>query len=375
MVMVEPENLRFRRSGIDLVSSMRIRYQNGERYSAKLLLQNSVLDLQQILPLIQEEATLLQACGKTQRIRRGAARWKELEKALVVAFAERRRAGHIFRRGWFERTAKRLFEEIYPDSFVKFRISQGWFNRFLSRNKITLRIVTNEAQETPAECFTIILNFLCFNRRNSQLRDGSEDILLGVLSVGRYLLSNIINMNQTPLPWEYLEGRTYEFKGNQTVWAKSRKSGWGKRQATIQLTIFADGIARVKPLMIFCGESKSKSAARKREARRYDPRVVVRFNKKAYANTDIILFWLQDLLLPVLGTRPTLLVMDLFRSHRSDPVRVCLKDNDISLSLVPGGCTGLLLPLDVSVNRPFNDILKDEICNGGGSPRYSSEFW
>jgi len=186
--MVEPENLQLRRSGIDSVSSMRIRYQNGERYSAKLLLQNSVLDLQLILPLIQEEATLLRAYGKTQRIQRGAARWKELEKELVTAFAERSRAGHIVRCGWFECTAKRLFVEIYPDSFVEFRFSQRWFNRFLSRNKITLHIITNKAQETPAECFTIIINFQGFNRRNSQLWDGSEDIPLGVLSVGRYLL-------------------------------------------------------------------------------------------------------------------------------------------------------------------------------------------
>ena len=200
---------------------------------------------------MQEEAFLLQACGRSQRVRPSAARWKELEKALIIAFTERQEAGHIVRRGWFERTAKRLFKELYPSSSVEFRFSQGWFGRFLSRNEITLRITTNKAQQTPTEYLMVIINFPCFNRRNSQLRDGSEDLLVGVLCVGRYLLSNIVNMDQTPLPWEYLEGRTCNFKGGRTVWVKSRKSGWGKQQATIQLTIFADSIARVKPLMIF----------------------------------------------------------------------------------------------------------------------------
>jgi len=64
----------------------------------------------------------------------------------------------------------------------------------------------------------MIINFLCFNQQNSQLQDASED---AVCTVGRYLTSNIINMDQTPLPWEYLEGRSYETKGNKSVWAKS----------------------------------------------------------------------------------------------------------------------------------------------------------
>jgi len=70
-------------------------------------------------------------------------------------------------------------------------------------------------------------------------------------------------MDQTPLPWEYLEGRSYETKGNKTVWAKSRQSGWGKRQATMQFTTFADGVARVLPLMIFRGKEYSKTTVRK----------------------------------------------------------------------------------------------------------------
>jgi len=206
----------------------------------------------------------------------------------------------------------------------------------------------------------MIINFLCFNRRNSQLRDGSEDT---VYAVGRYLTSNIINMDQTPLPWEYLEGRTYEVKGNKTVWAKSRQSGWGKRQATMQFTIFADGIARVLLLMIFRGKEESKMQARERETLRYDTRVVVSFNSKAYVTTATILHWLLKQLLPELGGLPSLLIMDLLRSHRTKPVKKLLKKNDVTLSLVPAGCTGIVQLVDISFNRPFKDMLKEEIDN------------
>ena len=255
--------------------------------------------INQISKWRRDEALFLKACAKTQRIRHSNPRWKELERVLILKFAERRNAGCVVRRGWFERTAKQLFKEIYPESSVKFRFSQGWFARCLHRNAITLRIITNKAQETPEEYCEMIISFLCFNRRNSQLRDGTEDMIRGVLIVGRFLLSNILNMDQTPLPWEYLAGKTYDFKGKKTIWVKSRKSGWDKRQATIQLTIFADGIARVKPLLIFRGAAVSNSTSRWREVLRYDPRVVVKFNNKAYATSEIIIFWLQELLLPV----------------------------------------------------------------------------
>ena len=91
-----------------------------------------------------------------------------------------------------------------------------------------------------------------------------EDMALrSVIAVGCYLFSNILNMDQTPLPWEYLEGKTYEFKGSKTVWVRTRRSGWDKRQATIQLTIFADGINRVMPLIIFRGAENNTSAPRR----------------------------------------------------------------------------------------------------------------
>ena len=66
-------------------------------------------------------------------------------------------------------------------------------------------------------------------RRNSQLRpeaeqeSGDQSAL-----IGHYQLSNISNMDQTPLPFEYLEGQTYNKIGEKTIWAQSSQSGWDK---------------------------------------------------------------------------------------------------------------------------------------------------
>jgi len=75
-----------------------------------------------------------------------------------------------------------------------------------------------------------------------------------VPAVGRYWLQNICNMDQTPVPYEYLEGQTYNLIGKKSFCLQSSKSGWDKRQGTIQLTIFADVISHVLPLISFRGQ-------------------------------------------------------------------------------------------------------------------------
>ena len=45
--------------------------------------------------------------------------------------------------------------------------------------------------------------------------------------------------------------------------------------------------------------------------------------------------------------------------HTKKEVLNTLRSHQITSSLVPVGCTGLVQPLDVALNKPLKDILRD----------------
>lgn len=305
----------------------------------------------------------------------GICLYPEMEKQLYEKFCERREEGMMVRRIWFRLSSRLIFKEVYPElDHSQFRFSAGWFSGFLGRWGISLRVTTNKAQEVPENFKNLLVSWLRFNRRNSQVRSGDYKN-----EVGRMSLGHIGNMDQTPLPFEYLSGKTYAKKGDKTIWAKSLRSGWDKRQATLVLTVFGDGNGKVKPIIIFKGTADKEKQHRfyGEERKQYDSRVVVWFNPKGYCNTQTTVQWIKELLLPALHPsgpamwaggpsllqkpQPSLLALDAASFHHSPEVLNLLKEKDIIPSLIPGGCTGLIQVLDVSVNKPFKDMLKNEL--------------
>ena len=53
-----------------------------------------------------------------------------------------------------------------------------------------------------------------------------------------------------------------------------------------------------------------------------------------------------------------LLVWDMFRAHCCDSVKEKLKEYRTRQAVIPGGCTSVLQPLDVSINKPFKTYLQ-----------------
>lgn len=135
----------------------------------------------------------------------------------------------------------------------------------------------------------IINRFLRFIRRVSTLQHQSRAITMILCSPERrFKKARILNLDETPIPFEYLDGVTWEVKGNKTVAGKSNYSRWNKRQVTLVLCIFADGVHWLRPTIIFHGKpTKEGGQVYEKECHFYAADFAVEFNEIAYNNEDL----------------------------------------------------------------------------------------
>ncbi|KAK7219082.1 hypothetical protein V2G26_007085 [Clonostachys chloroleuca] len=180
--------------------------------------------------------------------------------------------------------------------------------RSYSHETKEVRRVTRRATKTPEEAVSIINNFLRFIRRISNKRSTALDRILVTMSpTRRFQRGCIINIDETPMPFEYLDGYTYEIKGSKTISGKSDRSGWNKH----------------------------------------------------YNNEELLRQWISNELALILNGKEHLLVMDVGSFHTTEDVLQDLRGLKITTALIPAGCTSLLQPLDTAVNKPFKDWLAE----------------
>ena len=274
--------------------------------------------------------------------------WPDVEEKLHAEFAELRAKGLKIKHYWFHTRAMQLMSELHPD--VDFKFSPGWFDRFKVRNRISYRRSTNVAQTKPADMEDKVRAFHLEIRRVSA-STGSEEPL------GKFQLSTVANVDQTPLPFTFNCGQGYNKTGEKTVWHRGAASGLDKRQCTVQLTIFADGEARVPPLLIFRGKGLRISQVEKTQ---YDRRVRVQFQENAWCDEAQMLKWVNHMWkcpFSPNAEKPKLLIADVHRAQKTTKVLNALEACKTTVVLVPPGCTSLVQPLDVVVNGKFKQIV------------------
>ena len=150
-----------------------------------------------------------------------------------------RRQGVKVKGFWFRAWAKQLLQRMHPDD--TFHFSDSWFSGFKFRHRISLWIPTNTSQKPAADKREAIQQFHRTIRKIATEERPTRP-------VGRFTLKQIANVDQTPLPFSFTNGGTYADTADKTVWVRGDGSGLDKRQCMAQITLFADGEPRTKPL-------------------------------------------------------------------------------------------------------------------------------
>ena len=270
------------------------------------------------------------------------ARFPEAGKQLHDESLKMRSPGKAVKRWWFSaRTRQSIAEE--------FKFSDRWFYEFCRRHRISLRRKTHTGQKSSAELKDAIEMF--------------HEKLLRERRKGTFSLADIANMDQTPLSFVMDDGKTYNQTGSKDISCASGSSGPEKQQCTVQLTIFADGVSRVRSLVIFRRKGLRIKAEKKRK---WEKRLKVLFQKNAWCDEMMMKEWTANEWAndftnpPTSGSSGKILVADVHRGQQTVNVKKLLQNKSTLLINVPPGCTSPVQPLGVSINKPFKHATREQ---------------
>ncbi len=278
--------------------------------------------------------------GKKRKNRKGQGRKisypREVDENILGWFLEKRDLQLAVSTEMLKQHARAVVSQVNP----AFKASDGWAQKFMRRHNLVLRARTSMAQKLPGDLEYKVVAF----RDEVQSIRSRTDIDYRLLG----------NMDETPVYFDIVPGKTLEVRGKKTV--KVRTTGSEKRHITVVLACTACG-DMMPPMIIFKG--KTKRSIKGLEA---PEGVIVAYQKKAWMDGDLMLKWIDGVWNKSCQfNQPgaeSLLVMDSFSAHLTDDVKEKLESNKVHTIIVPGGCTSVLQPLDVSLNKPFKAILR-----------------
>jgi hypothetical protein len=91
--------------------------------------------------------------------------------------------------------------------------------------------------------------------------------------------------------------------------------------------------------------------------------VIVRAQEKGWMTEELMLEWLKIVWSHRPGAflnQPSVLVLDAFKGHVTDSMKDQLRKMKIELVFIPGRMISVLQPMDVSINKPFKDRLRQQ---------------
>lgn len=272
----------------------------------------------------------------------------EIDKMLVDWIYASLDVGYIMTREAITDKAK----ELITDSNPEFKASDPWLQAFLNRHHLSLRKLN---EKTPLEV--------------EQLAALAEKVKNGVKDqIKKFKIPKcrIINMDESPYYWEYLPRKVIAPKLSKI--ASGWKHGYHNHRSTLMLSVSADG-HMLTPCIILKRESAYTLKCDN------EIKMTIYNSPNGWSNEDLIIKWLDDILLPYVKGKHCILLWDTYEAHKSDKVLEYLKKHPhVHIGMIVGGRTSKDQPLDISINKQFKDICKKEsICYTNSLIRFLDE--
>ena len=225
--------------------------------------------------------------------------------------------------------------------------------RFVKKMGYTHRIGTHVAQKNFKDAEEDALHFIAMMREKVALMDPD----------------NVINMDQTPIPYSYHASRTLALRGTKTIHVRSSTSD--TKRATLAATVTGSG-KLLKPFLIFKGKTDGRIA--QRELQTFPEDCITACQEKAWMDAKMMNQWIDLVLIPWKDSREPgvvpLLILDAYRVHMMGSIVNRIQSLGIEVQHIPGGCTWLCQPIDVGINRSIKKEMTEQwekwMFNGGG---------
>ena len=157
--------------------------------------------------------------------------------------------------------------------------------------------------------------------------------------------------------------KTVELKGKKTVHVVTQNQE--KMRVSLLLSVLADG-TKLPPYIIFKGNNSSPILTKELSNLPHikNKEIFFAFNINAWTTGQIVIDWLNKVWLEYLknfdSMFESLLIIDKATTHENEEFKRACFNNDVTISYIPIGLTSILQPLDVSINNPFKDALRNE---------------
>jgi hypothetical protein len=273
--------------------------------------------------------------------------WAACELKLYAAFLIRRRLkGRRTTYSWLRRRFKEFRRRAGHDLSPIYHPSRGWCSRFCKRWEITYQCRTNKHKSSIESRIPAIQAF-----HQHWIYGVQRSFPQRCPIYGRYPRNRVYHMDQVPFAFAGGDKRTLNEKGAPKGCWTIGASDDDKRFLTVQVCICGDPADQDCKLELIFRNPKDGECLRAEELAYYDTMadLKIRWQKKAWADTQVMLDWLIDFRASTLHKGEVALLMDNHGSQRVDEFCTLAELLHIKLVYTPANCTDCVSPVDRNV--------------------------